>query len=218
MMSKLFDKELSAVALKSSILDEETAMLQAARSGNKDALNQIILYYEPEIRIIACKYFLPRADYEDLIQEGRIAIYKAVLAYNTNLKIPFLHFLRMVIKRKLIDSIRKYTRQKHCNLNEAYSLNNGISESEDTSFLDLLPNVEDPASTVIANDEANSIIQALNKDLSNLERLVFEHYFIKGFKQREVSKHLGLHPKSLDNAIQRIRRKTELYRSRQIAG
>ncbi len=201
-----------------SALDKETAMLEAARSGDEEALNEIIQHYEPEVRMIACKYFLPRADYEDLIQEGRIAIYRAILSYDTKLDIPFLHFLRMVVKRKLIDSIRKYTRQKHVNLNEAYSLNNVLSESEETSFLELLPNIEDPAAMVIANEEAHSMIQALNNDLSNLERLVFEHYFIQGFKQREVSQHLGLHPKSLDNAIQRIRRKTELYRSRQIAG
>lgn len=199
-------------------LDKETAMLEAARSGDQEALNEIIQHYEPEVRMIACKYFLPRADYDDLMQEGRIAIYRAVLSYDVNLDIPFLHFLRMVIKRKLIDSLRKYTRQKHVNLNEAYSLNNVISESEETSFLSLLPNAEDPASTVIANDEARSMIQDLNKDLSNLERLVFEQYFIQGFKQREVSERLGLHPKSLDNAIQRIRRKTELYRLRQLAG
>ena len=201
-----------------SALDKETAMLEAARSGDEEALNEIIQHYEPEVRMIACKYFLPRADYEDLIQEGRIAIYRAILSYDTKLDIPFLHFLRMVVKRKLIDSIRKYTRQKHVNLNEAYSLNNVLSESEETSFLELLPNIEDPAAMVIANEEAHTMIQALNNDLSNLERLVFEHYFIQGFKQREVSQHLGLHPKSLDNAIQRIRRKTELYRSRQIAG
>lgn len=201
-----------------SALDKETAMLEAARSGNEDALNEIIQHYEPEVRMIACKYFLPRADYDDLIQEGRIAIYSAVLSYDINLDIPFLHFLRMVIKRKLIDSLRKYTRQKHLNLNEAYSLNNLISESEETSFLSLLPNAEDPESMVIANDEARSMVHGLNKDLSSLERLVFEHYFLQGFKQREVSEHLGLHPKSLDNAIQRIRRKTVQYRSRQKAG
>jgi len=193
-------------------------VLEAARSGNEDALNQIIQHYEPEVRMIACKYFLPRADYDDLIQEGRIAIYRAILSYDINLDIPFLHFLRMVIKRKLIDSLRKYTRQKHINLNEAYSLNNLISESEETSFLSLLPNTEDPESMVIANDEARSMIHGLNEDLSNLERLVFEHYFLQGFKQREVSEHLGLHPKTLDNAIQRIRRKTVQYRSRQMAG
>lgn len=199
-----------------SALDKEIAMLEAACSGNEEALNMIILHYEPEVRMIACKYFLPRADYDDLIQEGRIAIYRAVLSYDTNLNIPFLHFLRMVIKRKLIDSLRKYTRQKHANLNDAYSLNNVISESE--SFISLLANAEDPATMVIANDEARSMIHGLNKDLSNLERLVFEHYFIQGFKQREVSERLGLRPKSLDNAIQRIKRKTLQYRSRQLAG
>jgi len=201
-----------------STLEKETAMLEAARSGDEEALNSIIEHYEPEVRMIACKYFLPRADYDDLIQEGRIAIFRAVLSYDTNLDIPFLHFLRMVIKRKLIDSLRKYTRQKHVKLNEAYSLNNVISESEETSFISLLANTEDPATTVIANDEARSMIHNLNKDLSNLERLVFEHYFIQGFKQREVSEWLGLPAKSLDNAIQRIKRKTIQYRSRQVAG
>jgi len=201
-----------------SALDKEIVMLGAARSGNKDALNEIIQHYEPEVRMIASKYFLPRADYDDLIQEGRIAIYRAIISYDEHSGIPFLHFLRMVIKRKLIDSLRKYTRQKHSNLNEAYSLNNVISESEETSFIELLPNAEDPESMVIANDEVYSMIRDLNKNLSKLERLVFEHYFIQGFKQRELSEHLGLHPKSLDNAIQRIRHKTALYRSRKVAG
>jgi len=199
------------------VLDKERVMLEAAHSGNKDAMNLIIQHYEPEVRMIACKYFLPRADYDDLIQEGRIAIYRAVLSYDTKLDIPFLHFLRMVIKRKLIDSLRKYTRQKHINLNDAYSLNNVISESEETSFLSLLADGEDPATMVIANDEACSMIHGLNKDLSKLERLVFDHYFLQGFKQREVSERLGLPAKSLDNAIQRIKRKTLQYRSRQLA-
>lgn len=203
---------------KISAIDKEIAMLESARSGNEDALNQIIQYYEPEVRMIAHKYFLPRADYEDLIQEGRIAIYRAILSYDTNLDIPFVHFLRMVIKRKLIDSLRKYTRQKHVNLNDAFSLHNEISESEETSFISLLTNDGDPALTVIANDEASSMIHSLNKNLSNLERLVFEHYFIQGFKQREVSERLGLPAKSLDNAIQRIKRKTLQYRSRQLVG
>ncbi|KGP74980.1 RNA polymerase sigma70 factor [Desulfosporosinus sp. Tol-M] len=200
-----------------SALDKERAMLEAARSGNEEALNLIIKHYEPEVRMIACKYFLPRTDYDDLIQEGRIAIYRAVLSYDTNLGIPFLHFLRMVIKRKLIDSLRKYTRQKHINLNDAYSLNNMISESEKTSFISLLSNAEDPATMVIANDEVRSMIHCLNEGLSNLERLVFEHYFIQGFKQREIAERLGLPPKSLDNAIQRIKRKTLQFRLRQLA-
>lgn len=198
--------------------NQEIAMLEAARSGDEEALNCIIEYYEPEVRMIACKYFYPRADYDDLIQEGRIAIYRAILSYDPQLDIPFLHFLRMVIKRKLIDSLRKYTRQKHVTLNNAYSLNNVISDSEDTNFMSLLSNAEDPAATVIANEEARTIINNLNKDFSTLERRVFEDYFIHGFKQAEVSKRLGLQPKSLDNAIQRIKKKTSQYRARQMAG
>ena len=93
-----------------------------------------------------------------------------------------------------------------------------LLESEETCFISLLATAADPATKVIANDEARSMIHGLNKDLSNLERLVFEHYFIQGFKQREVSERLGLPAKSLDNAIQRIKRKTLQYRSRQLAG
>ena len=201
-----------------STTEENSDMLTAARSGDQTALNQLIEYYEPEVRKIACKYFLPRAEYDDLIQEGRIAVYQAVLAYKDYLDTPFLHFLRMVVKRKLIDIIRKYNRLKYLNINNAYSLNNVISETEDTSFLSVLPNAEDPATEVAAMDEARSIIKELNQDLSNLERQVFEHYFLQGFKQREVSEQLGLQPKSLDNAIQRIKRKTLNYRTRQMAG
>lgn len=195
----------------------EMALLEAARSGDRDCLNMLIEYYEPEIRKIACKYFLPRSDYDDLIQEGRIAIYKAIISYKSNTNIPFLHFLRMVIKRKLIDSLRAHNRQKHINLNEAFSLNNSLSEDQNANFLSIMTDFQDPAQTVIALDEARSFINELNKDLSKLERNVFVYHFVVGLKQREVSERLGLNPKSLDNAIQRIRRKTILCRTRRKA-
>ena len=197
---------------------DETAMLQAARSGDEQAWNELIRLYEPEIRKIACKYFLQRADYEDLIQEGRIAIFKAILSYDIESAIPFTHFLRMVIKRKLIDSLRAHNRHKHSNLNDAYSLDSSLSEEQNESFLSAMSDMEDPATTVIALDEARGFIKDLNKELSKLERLVFQYHFVAGFKQREVSQRLGINPKSLDNAIQRIRRKTILCRSRQVAG
>jgi RNA polymerase sporulation-specific sigma factor len=192
--------------------------LEAARSGDQEALNQLIKYYEPEIRKIACKYFLPRAEYEDLLQEGRIAIFKAILSYDSKTNIPFLHFLRMVIKRKLIDSLRAHNRQKHLNLNEAFSLNNTLSDDQEESFLNTIPNVEDPETTIIAIDETRAFLKELTRGFSNLELTVFRYHFLAGMKQREVTQHLGLSPKSLDNAIQRIRRKTIAYRSRQAAG
>lgn len=193
-------------------------LLEAARSGDHNALNTLIEYYEPEIRKIACKYFLPRAEYDDLLQEGRIAIFKAICSYKIESDIPFLHFLRMVIKRKLIDSLRAHNRQKHLNLNEAFSLNNTLSDDQDESFINIIPNAENPETTIIALDETRHFIQELTRGFSELELTVFRYHFLAGMKQREVTQHLGLSPKSLDNAIQRIRRKTIAYRSRQFAG
>ncbi|HVJ48585.1 sigma-70 family RNA polymerase sigma factor [Desulfitobacterium sp.] len=194
---------------------QDNQKLEAARFGDQLAMNQLIEYYEPEIRKIACKYFLPRADYEDLLQEGRIAIYKAIISYNPNAEIPFLHFVRMVIKRKLIDSLRAYNRQKHLNLNKAFSLNNTLAEEQDESFLNIIPNIEDPESIIIAVDEAQSFIRELTREFSNLELTVFRYHFVVGMKQCEVTQQFGMSTKSLDNAIQRIRRKTIAYRSRQ---
>ncbi|CAA7601830.1 RNA polymerase sigma factor, sigma-70 family [Acididesulfobacillus acetoxydans] len=198
--------------------EQEKAMLKAACSGDEEALNELIVYYEPEIRKIACKYFLPRADYEDLLQEGRLALYKAILSYESGAEIPFLHFLRLVVKRKLIDSLRAHNRLKHLNLNEAFSLNNSLSDEYEESFLNVVGHAEDPAVSVVAMDEARSLIKDLSQGLSDLERLVFKYHFVAGMRQGEISRRLGLTPKSLDNAIQRIRRKTALCRSRQAAG
>lgn len=200
--------------------DKNDQKLIAARSGDNLAMNQLIMYYEPEIRKIACKYFLPRADYEDLLQEGRIAIFKAVKSYNPASNIPFLHFLRMVIKRKLIDSLRAYNRQKHLNLNMAYSLNNTITDDQEESFLNTIRTVEgqDPEAMIISLDETRYFLQELTRQFSSLELNVFRYYFLAGMKQREMTQELGMSPKSLDNAIQRIRRKTQAYRSRQEAG
>lgn len=204
-------------SLKDNI-EQDNQKLEAARTGDQFSMNQLIEDYEPEVRKIACKYFLPRADYEDLLQEGRIAIYKAIISYNPNSKIPFMHFVRMVIKRKLIDCLRAYNRQKHLNLNNAFSLSNTLVEDQDESFLNILPNVEDPESQIVAADEARSFLRELTHEFSGLELTVFRYHFLAGMKQREVTKHLGVSPKSLDNAIQRIRRKTIAYRLRQVAG
>lgn len=200
-----------------AILDLD-AQLEAARSGNQDSFNWLIQYYEPEVRKIAYKFFLHRADYDDLLQEGRIAIYKAIVSYSPDSDIPFLHFVRMVIKRKLIDSLRAHNRQKHMNLNEAYSLNNALAEDKDDSFISFIATDDDPETKIIALDDARSFIQELMDGFSDLELKVFRYHFLVGMKQREITQHLGVSSKSLDNAIQRIRRKIIAFRKRKIAG
>jgi RNA polymerase sigma factor, sigma-70 family len=200
--------------LTCNITKDQNILLNAARTGDQKALSELIQTYEPEIRKIASKYFLPKSDHDDLIQEGRIAIYKAIMAYNDKTNIPFTHFLRMVIKRKLIDSLREHNRQKHINFNDAYSL----TDNNEETILNTVSNFGDPETTIVALDEARTFVKNLSKELSELEYKVFRYHFIDGLKQREVYEKFGIHPKSLDNAIQRIRRKTMLYRSRQVAG
>lgn len=126
----------------------------------------------------------------------------------------------MVIKRKLIDSLRAYNRQKHLNLNMAYSLNNTITDDQEESFLNTIHNGENqnPEAMIISLDETRLFLQELTRQFSNLELNVFRYHFLAGMKQREMTQELGMSPKSLDNAIQRIRRKTQAYRSRQEAG
>ncbi|MEL1135960.1 sigma-70 family RNA polymerase sigma factor [Desulfitobacterium sp. THU1] len=206
------------MASNKHVLTNIDKQLEAARSGDQDSLNWVIEYYEPEIRKIAYKYFLHRADYEDLLQEGRIAIYKAINSYDSDSDIPFLHFVRMVIKRKIIDSLRAHNRQKHTNLNEAFSLNNEVSDDKLDSFIDFVTNDDDPEKKIIALDETRLFLQELMSGFSDLELKVFRCHYLIGMKQREITQHLGLNSKSLDNAIQRIRRKVTAYRERQVAG
>lgn len=202
-----------------TLLADIDAQLEAARSGNQDSLNWLIQYYEPEIRKIAYKYFLNRAEYDDLLQEGRIAIYKAIVSYDPGSEIPFLHFLRMVIKRKLIDSLRAHNRQKHLNLNEAYSLNNVLADDKTDSFISFVATYDDdPEKKVIASDETRLFLQGLMNDFSELELKVFRYHYLIGMKQREITQYLGVSSKSLDNTIQRIRRKVIAYRDRGAVG
>lgn len=205
------NKELGTIISNIRALDKEMALLEAARLHDEKAFNEIIGHYEPEVLKIARKYFIPRGEYEDVIQEGRIAIYSAVLSYNAEIGIPFLHFLRMVVKRKLIESIRKYTSKKHNVLNLSYSIDSVFSDSNKSRFTDLQSSIEDPESTIIANEVAQSMIHALQNNLSNQEILVFKYYFIQGFKPREVSELLETNTKSIDNTIQRVRRKLFIH-------
>jgi len=188
---------------------EMDALLEQARSGDETALTALIEYFEPEVRKIASKYFLQRADFEDLIQEGRIAIYSAILSYNSHARIPFLHFARLVVKRKIIDYLRGHNRKKHINFNEAYSLDANVAKNDQTTYLDLIQDPRDPESMLITHEETRELVTDIHKQLSQLESKVFIYHYLLGLKQQELSRKLGLTPKALDNAIQRIRRKTK---------
>ena len=193
-----------------TITDQD--LITLARANHQEAYTILIKRYEPEIRKIACKYFLQRAEYEDLLQEGRIAIYRAVQSYDCGH--PFEHFVRMCIKRRIIDTLRSHNRRKHSGFNSAYSLNSNLADDNEHTFLERMPSGSDPAQTVMDVQEARSIIKDLTKNLSEMERQVFAYYFVAGYKQQDLVKTLGIKPKALDNAIQRIKKKSTLFKER----
>lgn len=193
---------------------EDRDLITLAKAGEQEAYTTLIRRYEPEVRKIACKYFLPRAEYEDLLQEGRIAIYRAVQSYDPECGHPFTHFIRMCIKRRLIDTLRAHNRRKHLTFNTAYSLHSNLTEDNDQTYLERMPSDCDPAQTVMDIQEARSIIKELTNNLSKMERQVFAYHFVAGYKQQELVKTLGIKPKALDNAIQRIKKKTALFKER----
>lgn len=207
-------------------LDNEKALIKAARSGDPKAVNRIIQHYEPEVKRITFRYYLRRADYDDLIQEGRIAVYKAIFSYNLNSSVPFIHFARMVIKRKLIDALRAHTRLKHLFFNESLSFHNiaddkdgnGSDKNQKESFLNSFTDGTCLETDVIANEDLKLFVKSLTGKLSPLEKTVFEYYFLKSYQPREIEEILHIAPKSLDNTIQRIRKKLIKYYQRTMAG
>jgi len=189
-------------------------LITMAKSGDQEAYSTLIRRYEPEVRKIACKYFLQRAEYEDLLQEGRIAIYRAVHNFDPDCGHPFTHFIRMCIKRRIIDTLRSHNRRKHTSFNTAYSLHSNLADDNDQTYLERMTTGTDPAQTVIDIQEARSIIKDLTNNLSDMERQVFAYHFVAGYKQQELVQTLGIKPKALDNAIQRIKKKTAVYKDR----
>jgi RNA polymerase sporulation-specific sigma factor len=193
---------------------DDQSLIDLAKANHQEAYSALIKRYEPEVRKIASKYFLQRAEYDDLLQEGRIAIYRAITTFDSESGHPFDHFIRMCIKRRLIDALRAHNRQKHANLNSAYSLHTNLGEDNDQTYLERMTSDNDPEQTVLEIHEARSIIKELAQNLSLMERQVFAYHFVAGYKQQELVQTLGIKPKALDNAIQRIKKKTALYKDR----
>ncbi len=204
-------------------LSDEKYLIQAARSGDENAKDKLIRYYEPEIKRIAFKYYLQRSDYEDLLQEGRIAVYKALFSYDLNSNTPFVYFVRMVIKRKVIDALRTNTRLKHVSFNESLSLHNtlgcktGDDKSDRVNFLSTFTDNCDLEEKIIADENIKFFISSLTQKLSPLEKTVFEYHFLKGYKPKEIVGLLNITSKSLDNTIQRIKKKSLKHYSKLMA-
>jgi len=194
-----------------AMLDEQ--LVEDARSGNMEALEYLIHKYRNFVRAKARSYFLIGADREDIIQEGMIGLYKAVRDYRSDKLSSFKAFAELCITRQIITAIKTATRQKHIPLNSYISLNKPIFDEEsDRTLLDVLScaRICDPEELVINQEDFNSIENKIGELLSDLEWEVLTSY-LKGKSYQEIAAELDRHVKSIDNALQRVKRKLERY-------
>lgn len=188
--------------------------VKLAQSGDTRALITMICRYEEFVRLKARSYFLIGADRDDIIQEGMIGLYKAIRDYREDKDTSFKGFAELCITRQIITAVKMATRQKHTPLNSYVSLNNPVPEAEDSDrrVFEFLASREslDPAEMVISDDEALSIKVNFGRMLSGLEAQVLKLY-IEGRSYQEIAVLLDRHVKSIDNALQRIKKKIEQH-------
>ena len=193
------------------ISDEEIVL--KAKGGNKLAQEKIINKYEQFVRNKAKSYFLIGADKEDIYQEGMIGLYKAIRDFNPEKLTSFKGFAELCITRQIITAIKTATRQKHIPLNTYVSLNKPMYEEEsDRTLLDVIEGltVSDPEELIIGREEVNHIEKEISKVLSELELEVLMSY-LDGKTYQEIACDLDRQAKSIDNALQRVKKKFFMY-------
>lgn len=202
---------LSAAGQYRKMTDEE--IVKNARKGNDKALEYIINKYKNFVRAKARTYFLIGADREDIVQEGMIGLYKAIRDFREDRLSSFRAFAELCITRQIITAIKTATRQKHIPLNSYISLNRPIfDEDSDRTLLDIIceDKVYDPEEMIINREEFNVIEAKMEEILSELEWEVLSSY-LEGKSYQEIAVDLDRHVKSIDNALQRVKRKLEKY-------
>ena len=191
--------------------DEEVVAF--AREGDTVALEYLIHKYKNFVRAKARSYFLIGADREDIIQEGMIGLYKAIRDFRADKLASFRAFAELCITRQIITAIKTATRQKHIPLNSYVSLNKPLYDDEsDRTLEDVLAGnkVTDPEELVISREEFLDIESKMSEFLSDLEWSVLMLY-LEGKSYQEIAEQLSRHVKSIDNALQRVKRKLERY-------
>ncbi|MDP4092202.1 MAG: RNA polymerase sporulation sigma factor SigH [Bacillota bacterium] len=195
----------------SAMLDEE--IVESARIGDIRALEYLINKYKSFVRAKARTYFLIGADREDIIQEGMIGLYKAIRDFREDKLSSFRAFAELCITRQIITAIKTATRQKHIPLNSYVSLNKPIFDEEsDRTLMDVISEerIADPEEMIINREEFQGIELKMGEILSELEWEVLSLY-LEGKSYQEIGEELDRHVKSIDNALQRVKRKLEKY-------
>lgn len=188
-------------------------LLELINKKDTDALDFLICKYKDLVNSKVNKYFIIGAEKEDIVQEGLIGLYKAIKDYKTDKQNSFKSFANLCIERQLITAIKSSNRQKHMPLNSYLSLNMTAFENEDgnndTQIVDVLENtvIEDPLDTITKKEYFSSVENVIDSSLSDFEKKVLNRY-VQGESYVKIAERLDAPVKSVDNAIQRIRKKT----------
>ena len=191
--------------------DEQVVKL--AQDADGAALEYLLNKYKNFVRTKARSYFLIGADHEDLVQEGMIGLYKAIRDYRAEKLSSFRAFAELCVTRQIITAIKTATRQKHIPLNSYISLNKPIYEEDsDRTLLDVITEegVSNPEEMIIDREDLSLIEGRIGQMLSGLEKDVLVRY-MEGKSYVEIADEMGRHVKSIDNALQRIKRKLLKY-------
>jgi RNA polymerase sporulation-specific sigma factor len=190
---------------------EDGFLIALAKQGNPDAYDRLVRRYYGFVRLKASSYFLAGGDSDDLIQEGLVGLYKAIRDYRTDRESSFRNFAELCITRQIITAVKTATRNKHTPLNQYLSFSsspsNGAGDGDPT--LDEVipgPSVHDPVNQVISSEELQALVACLSTVLSELESRVLSLY-LDGHSYEAVGERLGCDTKTVDNALQRVKRK-----------
>lgn len=189
--------------------DEE--LLAMIRDGDERALDFLLCKYQNFVKAKAKSYFLIGADKEDIYQEGMIGLFKAIRDYKDDKLASFKVFAELCVTRQIITAVKTATRQKHIPLNTYVSLNKPIYDEEsDRTLLDILSGIKvsDPEEMIIDREEMEKLEKKIQEVLSSLEMEVLNSY-LDGKSYQEIASDLDRQAKSIDNALQRVKRKLE---------
>jgi RNA polymerase sporulation-specific sigma factor len=190
---------------------EDLQLVMKARNGSGEALDGLIRRYTGFVRLKASSYFLAGGDADDLIQEGMIGLYKAVRDFRPDKATSFRTFAELCVTRQIITAIKTATRFKHAPLNTYVSFSHtpaGQESDGDCTLGDALPgpSVHDPSVCVISTEELQSLVFTLGSGLSSLEADALRLY-LEGNSYEDMAVELGCDTKTIDNALQRVKRK-----------
>ncbi len=194
-------------------LMSDEKIIELTRKGDEEALEFILSKYKPLVKSKSRAYFLIGADTEDIIQEGMIGLYKAVRDFNSDKHASFRAFADLCVNRQIITAIKAATRQKHQPLNNYISLNKpAFDDDSQETFMDNIKGTDftNPETMFIGREAKESIEAHLDKSLSTFENTVLTLY-LDNKSYSEISKQTGKPEKSIDNALQRVKKKLEKY-------